>query len=448
MLELIVKSKVNPSRVFSLESLLMCVDQFLWNFVGLTLILTVGIYLSYKSKFFQFKVLLNFRQYIKDLINCDGRDRNGVHPIKLYFASIGGTIGLGNIVAIASTVTLGGPGSLIWIWIASILGMLVKYSEIYLGIKYRVKNSNNSFDGGPMYYLKAAFTNRHIPVVVCLFLCLYGAEIFQFNVLTTTLQKTFGIQKYTALILLLITVLLSSFKGVKRLADICALLMPPFMVTYMILGVVIIFDHAAILPSTLKLILNSFWGAKSQIGGVASGSFLVTAHYGLSRAVYSGDIGIGYDSIIQSETQSRHPEKQARMAVFSLFTDTTICTISLLILLVTGVWQQDIASDDYIKTAFAMYLPKSCADYFVAFLFISAGFTTIVGYLVVGQKCAQFINARYGKQVYTVYAALAFTVFSFCSQDLVLTIMSISGGLLMSINIIGLVKLRKHIKFL
>ena len=432
----------------SLFNFFTAFDELLWNYVGLTLILSVGLYLSYKSNLFQFKILFNFRQYIKDLIQCSDKNENGVHPIKLYFASIGGMIGLGNIVAITTTVTYGGPGSLIWIWIASILGMLVKYSEIYLGIKYRVKNKEKGFDGGPMYYLKVAFNNKYLPILVCLFLCIYGAEIFQFHVLTTTIEHTFGINKYLVLFLLLTTVVISAVRGVKGLANLCSLLMPPFMIIYVLFGLWIIFDHAQELPAIFSLIGTSFWDFKSQTGGILSGGFLVAAHYGLSRAVYSGDIGIGYDSIIQSETQSLHPQKQARMAIFSLLTDTIICTIGILILLTTGVWQESLDTDNYIKTAFALYMPKSYVDYFMAFLFICAGFTTIVGYLVVGQKCAKFLNEKHGRKIYIIYAIISFIFFSFHSQKLVETIMSTSAGLLMAINIIGLIKLRKQIKFL
>ena len=386
--------------------------------------------------------------YIKDMTKYKDKENTSIHPIKLYFASIGGMIGLGNIVAVTSTLTFGGPGSIIWIWIASILGMLVKYSEIYLGIKYRVQNPDNTFEGGPMYYLKAAFNNQYLPLLVCFFLCIYGVEIFQFNVLTNTLEKTFGIQKNIAKLLLLISVIFSSMKGIKRFANICALLIPPFLITYIIIGLWIICDNYTKLPAIFSLIINSFLDFKSQKDSIIFNSFLVTAHYGLSRAVYSGDIGIGYDAIIHSEIKSEQPEKQARMAIFCLFTDTLICTISLFILFATDIWQQDITNDCYIKAALSIYLPQYYVDYFMAFLFICTGFTTIVGYLVIGQKCAKFINVKYGQKFYVFYTILTFLFFSFYNPNFALSIMSIVAGLLMSINILGLLKLRKRIKFI
>ena len=183
--------------------LLTQLDAMLWDYIGLIIILLIGFYLTIYSKFFQFRALFRLRTYVKDLIACAGKDKQGTNPIKLYFASVGGMVGLGNIVTVVSAVTIGGPGSLVWLWIASFLGMLVKYSEVYLGIKYRIKNNDKGFDGGPMYYLRVAFKNRVLPVMVCVLLCIYGAEVSQFLILTDTIVTTFSLNRYLVIGILL-----------------------------------------------------------------------------------------------------------------------------------------------------------------------------------------------------------------------------------------------------
>ena len=422
-------------------------DAILWDYIGLIIILLVGLYLTIYSKFFQFRALFRLRTYVKDLVACAGKDKQGTNPIKLYFASVGGMVGLGNIVTVVSAVTIGGPGSVVWLWIASFLGMLVKYSEVYLGIKYRIKNNDKGFDGGPMYYLRVAFKNRVLPVMVCILLCIYGAEVSQFLILTDTIVTTFSLNRYLVIGVLLFFILLTAVKGVKRFANVCSAMMPPFMLIYVALGIWIIVDHYSDLPSIFSLIFSSFLDYKSQVGGFISGGILLAAHYGVSRAVYSGDIGIGYDSIIQSETQTIYPEKQARMSIFALFTDSLICTISILILLVTGIWEvKGLQPSEYVVSALKLYLPN--VEYFMAILFVFAGFTTISGYLVVGQKCAKYLNKKYGQYLYILYSIFAFIFFSFYSQEQVILVMSVSGGLLMVINMLGVFKLRKSIEFL
>ena len=422
-------------------------DGALWNCVALTLILSIGIYLTISSRFFQVRALFKLRTHMKDLLACAGKEKHGTHPFKLYFASIGGMIGLGNIVAVVTVVTVGGPGGLVWLWIASFLGMLVKYSEIYLGVKYRVKNAKDGFDGGPMYYLKVAFNNKAVPILMCVFLCIYGAEVSQFLILTDVLTNTFSFNRYVVIGVLLFFVLLAAVGGVKRFANICSTMMPPFMIIYVAVGIWVILDHWADLPGTFYLIFSSFLNIGTEGTGLLSGATIIAAHYGISRAVYSGDIGIGYDSIIQSETQTMYPEKQARMAIFALFSDSLICTISILILLVTGLWKvQGLEPSEYVMTALKSYVPK--VEYFMAILFVFAGFTTISGYLVVGQKCAKYLHPKYGQYVYIIYSIFAFVVFSFYDQRQVMLIMSVSGGFLMMINMLGVFRLRKEIKFL
>ena len=426
---------------------LASLDHLLWSYLALSIIIAIGMYFTIRSKFFQITSLFQAKKCIIDLSDPATKNYAGTNPLKLYFASIGGMIGLGNLVVVMSTVTIGGPGSLIWLWMASLLGMLIKYSEIYLGIKYRVKNSENGYDGGPMYYLQAAFNTKSLSILVAVLLCIYGAEVSQFLIITDTIVKTFSVDRYIVIGVLLALVLLSAVGGVKRLATVCSTLMPPFLLGYIGVGIVVIIDHAAMLPDLFVLIGKSAFSGHAPLGGFVGSSMLLAMHQGVSRAVYSGDIGIGYDSIIQSETKILQPEKQARLSILALFSDSLICTISILIVLVTGLWTAEgLQPSDYITVALSAYVPK--VEIFMALLFFIAGFTTLVGYLVVGQKCAKFLSPKFGKPIYIIYAIFAFIFFSFHEQEDVMLLMSTSGGLLIIINLLGVLKLRKEVKFI
>ena len=427
-------------------------DSILWDYICLFLIVSIGLYLTIKNKFFQIFILCKPKKYIGELLNSAEKGKKGVHPIKLYFSSIGGMVGLGNLVAVTSVITLGGPGGVVWMWLASFIGMIVKYSEIYLGIKYRVK-TKNGYDGGPMYFLQAAFKgskfklDKILPYTICFLLCIYGAEVSNFLIITDTFVDNFGMEKTQTIAVLLILVLISAVGGVQRLSSICSVMMPPFMISYLLLGLWIILTNANMVPSIMREIFSDAFTLKASATGIIGSNILLAMHYGIARAVYSGDIGIGYDSIVQSETQTIHPEKQARVAIFALFADTIICTITIMILFISGVVNiEGIKSSAYIIHAISQYLPRS--DLYIAFLFFVAGFTTIIGYLVVGQKCAQFLSKKFGKIIYIIYATLAFIIFSFQNQADVMLVMSVSGGILMAINLAGVFILRKEVKFL
>lgn len=426
-------------------SVLKTLDYWLWTYICSTLILCAGLFYTFRSRGYQFKVLGNLYKNIKTIKNETNHGSAGVHPLRLFFASAGGMIGLGNIVSIVAAVTVGGPGSIFWLWVASLAGMLIKYCEIYLGITYRVKNAQGCYDGGPMYYLKAAFNNNLIPVIVCVLLCIYGVEVYQFTVITDSIVEAFGIDRLTTILILLILVLYVTLGGVRRVANICSTLVPIFMLSYTSVCLWVIGSHYAKLPDIFSTILKSAFNGHAAVGGFVGSSILLAIQYGTSRAVYSGDIGIGYDSIMQSETCVKDPKMQAHMAIYAVFMDTFVCTMTLLLIVVTDTWTLNLLPSQYVATALKPYIPYS--EIFMLVLFFLTGFTTIISFFIVGIKCARYLSPKFGYWIYVLYASFAFVFFSFRDQTQVMLIMCVSGGLLMIFNVIGILKLRKIIKF-
>ena len=423
-------------------------DDFFWSYIGWVLIVGSGIYLTFISKGLQFRALLNFRANIK-AIYSEGSDKssNGIHPFKLYFASVGGMVGLGNIVFISTAVMIGGPGAIFWTILASLSGMLLKYSEIYLGVKYRVKNKKGGFNGGPMYFLQKAFKPKIFAYVFAFLLCLYGVEISNFLIIVDRLEHSFEINRYVIILTLLLAVLYSSIGGISRLANICTLIMPIFMIGYIIFSVYIIACNASLLPEFFKTVLVSAFTGHAQIGGFVGSTMILSAYLGISKTVYSGDIGIGYDSIVQSETRIVDPKKQALLAIYALCTDAIICILTTTMVGVTGAWYSlnHLLPSDLVAQILSGYIPHS--DLFMTFLLFFAGFTTIIAYLAAGIKCAQFISPSYGKIIYLLYSVFAFIFFCNFSQVNVMIIMGVLSGLLVLLNVCGILKLRKDIEF-
>lgn len=423
-------------------------DNVFWSYIGVYLVLIPGIYLTLKSRFFQFKVLAKPRSLFTSLSQvAKNKDAPGISPFKLYFASVGGMIGLGNIVIIVTSVTSGGPGVLLWLWLASFAGMIIKYSEIYLGIKYRKPNHKGGFDGGPMFYLKNAFNTNIIPIISCILLCIYGVEVSQFKIITDTMSSTFQFNPKIVTAILLLLVLYASIGGITRLANTCSIIMPIFIVLYMGMCFWIIGQHIEKLPDTLYAVFKGAFIGQAPIAGFLGSTALMAMHFGIARAVYSADIAIGYDSVVHSETKSQHPEMQAKLAVFGQLTDTIICTCSILVVLVTDVWTDPTVQEPsgYIIRALALHFKH--VEWFMAFLFFTAGYTTIIAYFAVGMKSAKYINRRFGPSIYIAYAIIAFVMTNYVSQYAPILIMSLSGGFLVMLNIAGILKLRHDIKF-
>lgn len=423
------------------------IESFFWSNIAFALIIGIGIYFTFRVRFFQIRSLPTFCKIFYEFLRPSSPKKAGVHPIKIFFASMGGMIGIGNIIGIVTALQIGGPGALFWVWIAALFGSIIKYSEIFLGLKYRIPNDRGGYDGGPIYFLKAAFKISWIPIVAAVLLCIYGVEVFQFTILAECLSQSWGLSKWIIAPSLLFLVLITAIGGIKRIAKICSLVMPLFLLTYILMGFWIIFQEFNVIPKLLGDVLHFAFHKHAAIGGFAGSSVLLTIQYGISKAAYSSDLGIGYDSIIQSESSTVHPEKQASLAIIGVFIDNFICTVSILVVLLTGLWTAlpSIAIADLVKNSLSLYFPYM-QIFMPAFLFIT-GYTTVIAYFCVGLKCARFLAPKYGERFYILYGCVAFIFFSFFDASIAFLVMSISGALLLIINLLGIIRLRDQVSF-
>lgn len=422
-------------------------DAFFWGYVGFILIIFLGCYFTWKTRFFQIRAFsFVVRTFFQETFQRSSSDR-GLHPIRTFFASVGGMLGVGNIVGIVTAIQLGGPGALLWVWVAGFLGPLIKYAEIYLGLKYRVQNERQSYDGGPMYFLRKAFGVKWVSIVICVLLCIYGAEIYQFNVVVDTLASSWNLNRIAIAICLLSLVLYAAIGGVSRVAKLCFFIMPAFMFIYIGMCLWVVGNEFINLPSVLLLVVKSAFSGQAAIGGFAGSTMMLAIQNGMASACYAADIGIGYDSTIQSESRTVHPERQARMAFFGVILDNFICTLSILVVLVTGLWTLPTGGDKtpLVQMALAQHFPF-INILMPSFIFI-LGYTTLIAYLIVGMKCARYIHPQRGAFIYLLYSICVFTFFLFFDQTKALLVMRMAGALLLIINLAGIYRLRHHVEF-
>lgn len=424
------------------------VDTLFWGQIAFIMIILLGCYLTVQARFFQIRSLPSIVRTFFGFLNTSSAGvARGVHPLKAFFASVGGMIGIGNVVGIVTAIQIGGPGALFWVWISALIGAVIKYSEIYLGIKYRVLNDRGGYDGGPMYFLREAFKSKWIPIFISSLLCVYGVEIYQFAVITESLSVNFGIERMVIIPLMLVLILYAGIGGVPRIGKICSWIMPLFMVLYTSMSIWVICQHVDILPGVLMTVFDSAFNGHAAVGGFAGSTALLAIQHGVSRAAYSADLGIGYDSIIQSESSTAYPESQARLAVLGVFVDNLVCTMSILVVLLSGVWQSTIptAGSQLVQSALSQYFPYM--ELFMPLFLFIVGYSTMIAYFCVGLKCARFLHPEWGTKIYIVYGVVMLVLFSFLDQTQALLIMSLSGAMLLMTNLLGIFKLRHQVQF-
>lgn len=421
-------------------------DHILWTWVIWPLILFIGLYLTVQSRCAQLRywptALRNFTRFLQ----ADGRSTSGVHPLKTFFASVGGCVGVGNIVTVCLTIQIGGPGALFWLWLTALIGMIVKCSELYLGVKFRITRPDGMHDGGPMFFLRKAYPYAWVPALVTVLLAIYGVEIYQFGVVTRSLSVNFGWNEYLVSAGLLAAVLYAATGGVNRVGAISGTLVPVFFCLFFGMGIWVLGHHLTEIPSLLYLVFTSAFQGHAAVGGFVGSSIYIAAAQGIRCACYSGDVGVGYASVIHSETRVRQPEKQAALAFVEIFLDSfLICTMSALIILVTGVWTLPMESELLMQHALSNYFPYM--HFFMPLFLTLLAFSTIIAYFCVGLKCASYLSPRFGKVLFCLYACIVLPVFSLMQTVVAFKVMTTVGGVLMVINLVGIFLMRKELSF-
>lgn len=421
-------------------------ENLLWGYLGVPMIMFVGIYLTFQSRFVQIRKFPTIIKLFLGYFKNDGSKQQGVPPLKAFFACVGGAVGVGNIVGICTAAQIGGPGALFWIWVTAIAGMVLKYAEVYLGVRYRVTNPDGTYSGGPMYFLQRVFKGNFMPKLVCFLLCVYGVEVYQFGVITHSISSNFNFNPFVVVSILLGLVIFAGSGGVRRVGNISSTIIPLFVVIYVGMGGWVLVNSLGSIPGVMQEVFSHAFTGHAAVGGFVGSTLLLTISQGVRRGCYTGDVGVGYASVIHSESSVKVPERQAALVIVDIFLDTfIICTTSVLIVLVTNVWQQDLPASMLVQTALGQYFPYM--HYFMPFFLFLLGYSTINAYFCVGIKCAEYLSPKYGRPLYFGYAVAILSVFSLFDTTKAQTLMTIAGGLLLVINCYGIFRLRHEVSY-
>lgn len=422
-------------------------DNLLWTFLAVPAVLAVGFLLSARSNFAQIFHLPQLLRTFGGFLSFSKKNNiDGVHPLKSFFNCVGGFTGIGNVVAICTAVQIGGPGALFWIWITALIGMIVKYSEVFLGVHFRVSCPKGFHKGGPMVFLRHVFKNSWVPKLVCVLLCIYSVEIYQFSVMANNISINFHVSKASVVLVLLALVLFTCLGGVQRVGKISFTMIPLLFLSYLAMCLWVLVLNITLIPDVLVTIFSSAFTGHAAAGAFAGSGVMLTVSQGISRGCYAGDVGVGYSSILHSESSETQPEKQALLSVIDIFIDSFIvCTTSIVLVLVTGVWNQPIDASILIQTALSQYFPYM--ELFMPIFLFFMGYTAINAYFCTGIRCAEYLSPTMGKWLYFAYGSLALPFFCSVESAKALMVISIAGGILLLINLYGIYALRRHIRF-
>jgi alanine or glycine:cation symporter, AGCS family len=433
-------------QYFSFDDLTQMVDS-LWGYVGFPIIIFLGLFFSVRSKFVQVRKFPTiFRNFITTFFGTRNSDPSALHPIRAFFASIGGSLGIGNVVAVAAAVKIGGPGTIVWIWATAIVGSLIKYSEVYLGIIKRKHTEEGKTIGGPLIFLQEAFGSAWPAKLFCVLICIYSVEIYQFGVVASVTSQSLGVSKWITALVFLSVIVLVERGGFRRVGAIASCIVPFLVFVYVSMGSYVFFANMDILPSVFADIIASAFTTRAAEGAFVGSSLLFTMAQGVRSGCYSSDIGVGYASIIHSASTTTQPAKQASLLIFEIFMDTFfVCTMSVLLVLVTGTWKEDINSVQLIEASLGRYFP--CMNIFMPVFLTLLGYNVVSTYFSTGMYTIRYFMPTIGPKIFYCYALVAFLLSTFVEVGAAITVMAFVGFLLLALNAFGIWKLRDQVSF-
>ncbi|MBP5306822.1 MAG: sodium:alanine symporter family protein [Paludibacteraceae bacterium] len=391
--------------------------------------------------------LLGIQRYILRGIRLtaekDAQHSGNISPFAALATSLAATIGTGNIVGVATAVTLGGPGAIFWMWITGVFGIATKYTEGVLALFYRIRQPDATFSGGPMYVIDRGLKCRWLAVLFAFFTILASFGIgssIQCNSLTAALHEGFDIPPFWAALVVAILTAASILGGVRGIARICVVLVPLMGIFYIATCILLLVWQYETIPDSILLILHSAFDPQAAGGAFAGMGVMQAARYGIARGLFSNESGLGSAPIIAATAQSSNPVRQALISATGTFWDTVvICAITGLVIVNTGAFNQPGEGLQVTEHAFATI--STFGSKLLCIALTTFTFSTILGWYIYAEKSIDFLWGRTAILPYRIVYVIATFLGGIFSLEFVWSLGDIFNGLMALPNLISLLLL-------
>ena len=432
-----------------MESILSAIDSFIWGPPLLILLSGTGLYLTLRLGFIQIRYLpLAFTYMFK---RETGTGQAGdVSAFAALCTALSATIGTGNIVGVATAIKAGGPGAMFWMWLVALLGMATKYAEGLLAVKYRVRDKNGFMAGGPMYYIERGLGIKWLAKLFALFgilVAFFGIGTFpQINAITHAMHDNFNVPIEITVTVMTILVALIVLGGVKRIASVSTFIVPFMAILYVLTSIIILILNADKVPAALVLIIHSAFDPEAALGGALGFTVMKAIQMGVARGIFSNESGLGSAPIAAAAAQTKEPVRQGLISMTGTFLDTIIvCSMTGLVLVITGVWNGGSEGAAATNDAFALGLGTEIGATIVTIGLLFFAFTTILGWCYYGERCFVYLFDIRGIKLYRFVFILLVATGAFIKLDTIWILADIVNGLMAFPNLVALIGLRKVI---
>ena len=444
--------------VSTIESVNGALNSFAWGPLMLLLLVGTGIYLTIRVKWLQ---VPHFGRILKNTVGTlfkkqDSKDHGAnISPFQAVTTALAGTVGTGNISGVTGAIFTGGAGAVFWMWVAAFFGMITKYAEILLAMKYRIKDENGVYHGGPMYYIENGIGKnwKWLAVIFCLlggFASFGIGNIAQSSEISGALTDLFKLPPLASGILIAVVVALVTLGGIKRIGKVTSLLVPFMSIFYIVAGIILILMRITHIPAVFGQIFAGAFSFKSVGGGLFGYTIMMAMKQGFARGVFSNEAGLGSAPIAHAASSTEKPCEQAIWGVFEVFIDTiVICSITAFAVLLSGILDAEGGLSAYASkgaaaaAAFNTILPGTLGGKIIELSLLFFALSTILSWAYYGENCWGYLtkNNKTFILIYKIIFALVCIVGAMGSGTLMWDIADTLNGLMAIPNLIALLML-------
>lgn len=434
-------------------------NSYLWGFPMIAFLLFTHLFFTVKTSFVQKKLFTGISLSFKG--NC--AEGKNISPFQTLCTTLASTLGTGNIIGVGTAIALGGAGSLFWCLVTGLFGISTMYCESFLSLKYREKNRDGQFVGGPMYYMKKGMNSKGLGVFYALAASLGGlitGAALQGNAISTAVHGFFKIEKAESTVELnFVTITVGALAavltalvimgGVKSVGSVCQVLVPFMAIAYMLACVGIMIVNRNYLGEALRLIMTTAFSPQAAFGGFTGSTIMTACRFGMARGLFSNEAGVGTTSVVSAAAEGDNHKNLSYVAMTAAFWDTAVvCMMTGVAVVSAMLANPDVAaktSGDMLASLAFDTLPLVGRPV-LFFGLVTFAFSTIIGWSYIGERCIEFVLGFKGIKLYRLLWVGAVAISAAVNSELVWSIADTVNVLLVVPNTTALFVMNKEVE--
>ena len=428
------------------------VSNFIWNSILLWLLVGTGIFYSIRTHFVQIRHFGRAMKRVFGSVNLNGEKagKEGMSSFQALATAIAAQVGTGNIAGAATALVAGGPGAIVWTWVAAFFGMATIYGEACLAQKTKTRDEDGNVIGGPVYYIQAAFKGKlghglaTFFAIAIIFALGFAGIMVQSNSIGQAMNSAFGAPVW---IVGLIVAVLAGFVfvgGIGRIASVTEKVVPFMALAYLIGGIIVLVINAQNIPAAFQAIFVGAFNPRALGGAFAGISVSQAIRFGVARGLFSNEAGLGSTPHSHAIAKVKEPQEEGEVAMFGVFVTFLIVTLTALVILTSGVLpgciENGITGTTVAQEAFRLAFGNFGPQY-IAICLAFFAFSTIVGWYFFAEQNVRWLIGNKAVRAFTALVIIIMFLGSLLKVELVWNLADLFNGLMAFPNLLALLAL-------